>query len=664
MQRNRNLRAAAAGLLLACAATTGAAAETATAPTAATAASRAVLPLEAFGDLPSIEHMALSPNGRSLAVVGLLQKVRRLLILEEGKIRTQSMIGEAKVWSLDWASDDLVLLINSATVDLGPDFLAAKHEFYGAILVPADGSAQQMVFGKTPSMVHAVWSNYGIRQIDGRPVGFFGGVELQQSADRLTYMFDHGRPALFRVDLKRNSQRKVTRAASENHWRDWIVDGRGELAATLDVSAENGRWTIVNSRGDQIAAGLDPEGDVGLVSLGRDGSTLIYSVEDESKTAFRWFEVPLTGGEAKEVFADVEIAQTYVDPANGHMLGYLPKGEDDKPVLFAPAQEAVLRKVYRAFPDRKLRIEGWTPSFSHVLVSTSGNGDSGTWYVIDIAKLKADPVGYERPAIEAEQVGPISTFAYKAGDGLDLDGILTLPPGREAKNLPVVILPHGGPHARDEVEFDWWAQAFASRGYAVFQPNFRGSTNRDLAFQRAGYGQWGRKMQTDLSDGLAALAKQGIVDAKRACIAGASYGGYAALAGVTLQQGLYRCAVAVAPVSDLSAMYRTDLRESGGNRLLKRSLVESLGDPKTFAEVSPRRQAARADAPILLVHGRDDTVVPFDQSDAMARALRAAGKPYEMVVLREEDHWMSRAATRKQMLEAAVGFVRKNNPAE
>jgi dipeptidyl aminopeptidase/acylaminoacyl peptidase len=151
--------------------------------------------------------------------------------------------------------------------------------------------------------------------------------------------------------------------------------------------------------------------------------------------------------------------------------------------------------------------------------------------------LRANGVGVERLAIEPEQVGPISTVAYTAADGLELDGILTLPPGREAKDLPLVMLPHGGPHAYDEVAFDWWAQAFASRGYAVFQPNFRGSTNRDDAFVRAGYGEWGRKMQSDISDGLQALADKGIVDPKRACIVGASYGGYAALAGVTLQQG-------------------------------------------------------------------------------------------------------------------------------
>jgi dipeptidyl aminopeptidase/acylaminoacyl peptidase len=247
---------------------------------------------------------------------------------------------------------------------------------------------------------------------------------------------------------------------------------------------------------------------------------------------------------------------------------------------------------------------------------------------------------------------------------LELDGILTLPPGKEPHNLPIIMFPHRGPATYDSAGFDWWAQAFASRGYAVFQPNFRGSTNRDEAFRRAGYGQWGRKMQTDISDGLAELARQGIIDPKRTCIMGTGYGGYAALAGVTLQQGLYRCAVAVAPISDLESFYSRETNASLGLNVTWRSLRQSLGHPSTFDEVSPRRNAARADAPIMLIHGKDDTVVLFQQSSAMAGALRAAGKPHELVVLREEDHWLSRAVTRKQMLEAAMRFVQQHNPAD
>jgi dipeptidyl aminopeptidase/acylaminoacyl peptidase len=296
------------------------------------------------------------------------------------------------------------------------------------------------------------------------------------------------------------------------------------------------------------------------------------------------------------------------------------------------------------------------------LVTTNGNGDSGTWWEVDLNALAANPVGFERPEVNAGDVGAISTIIYKAADGMELDGILTLPVGKAPKNLPVILFPHGGPTGHDEPRFDWWAQGLASRGYAVFQPNFRGSTNRDAAFVKAGHGEWGRKMQTDISDGLAHLAAQGIIDPKRACIVGASYGGYAALAGVTLQKGLYRCAVSVAGVSDLQLMVSTDIHESGSNPVLKRNLTAEIGKGRELKDVSPRRLAAEADAPILLVHGKDDVVVPYKQSTIMADALKGAGKPYEFVTLAGEDHWFSKSVTRQKMLEAVVAFVEKHNP--
>ena len=171
-------------------------------------------------------------------------------------------------------------------------------------------------------------------------------------------------------------------------------------------------------------------------------------------------------------------------------------------------------------------------------------------------------------------------------------------------------------------------------------------------------------MQTDISDGLAMLVEKGIVDSERACIVGASYGGYAALAGVTLQNGLYRCAVSVAGVADLNLMSRVEYRESGSSKVQRRSLEQQLGPRSRYKELSPRHQAERADAPILLIHGRDDTVVHYDQSLKMADALKDADKPYEFVELEGEDHWLSLGETRKAMLAAAVAFVEKHNPAK
>ncbi len=342
----------------------------------------------------------------------------------------------------------------------------------------------------------------------------------------------------------------------------------------------------------------------------------------------------------------------------------MPEDNPDEPVFFDPELQDRARMIRRAFSGRRARMVEWTADLGRAIVHTEGEGDSGTWYLVDIAARSARDIGYDRPLIRPSRVGPMSRVEYVAEDGLALAGILTLPPGREAVDLPLVVLPHGGPHLHDEIGFDWWAQAFASRGYAVFQPNFRGSTGRGEEFIRAGYGEWGRKMQTDISDGVAHLAAEGIIDPSRACIVGASYGGYAALAGVTVQQGLYRCAVSVAGISDISMMSRVENREAGRSGLFRRSLAEELGPRDEWRAISPRRQAERADAPILLIHGRDDTVVAYDQSRVMADALDDADKPYRFVELEGEDHWLSTSETRLQMLTEAVAFVQEHNPAD
>ena len=621
-------------------------------------------PLEAYGDLPAVEDMAISPSGEGLAIISRIRGERQLVVTgADGTPRMLAPLGDMKVRGINWAGEDILLLKNSVTEKLPVEFVSRKRETFGAIILTLDDKKTAMVFENRGSIANAIFGGGAIRNIDGKWKGFFAGVELKRNAGSQTYTIIGSNFALYSVDLARNQPSKVVEAKDSGFGQQWAVDETGNVAATLEWNTGNGKWTVLNAAREPVASGTDPTGDIDLIAFGRTGSTVIYSVEDDSTGVTTWFEVPLAGGEPEEILADIGISEIFVDPRNERMLGYLNQ-DTGKPVMFDPAQQGVLDKVYRAFRNSDVSIEGWSPDFNHILLRTSGNRDSGTWFKVDMTKMQADPIGNIRPRIGPDQVGPISTVAYKARDGLDLDGILTLPPGREARNLPVIMFPHGGPRSHDEAEFDWWAQAFASRGFAVFQPNFRGSTNRDDAFRRAGYGQWGRKMQTDISDGLAELVRQGIVDPKRACIMGASYGGYATLAGVTLQQGIYRCAVAVAPVADLHDFYWEALQDSGYDKALKRSWQESLGDTSTLDEVSPRRFADRADAPILLIHGADDTVVPIKQSEAMASALKRADRPYEFVVLKNEDHWLSHAETRQQMLEEAMRFVQKYNPAD
>jgi dipeptidyl aminopeptidase/acylaminoacyl peptidase len=232
----------------------------------------------------------------------------------------------------------------------------------------------------------------------------------------------------------------------------------------------------------------------------------------------------------------------------------------------------------------------------------------------------------------------------------------------------LVLLPHGGPAARDVDGFDWLAHALASRGYAVLQPNFRGSDGFGKAWEQAGHGEWGiGVMQHDLTDGVAALVAAGIADPERVCVVGASYGGYAALAGATFTPELYRCAAAIAGVADLAIMLSFERNTAGAASTTLSYWRMAMGVDETGAEsgsvterlraASPAAHAERVRAPVLLIHGRDDTVVPITQSRLMERALAAAGKDVQLVELDGEDHWLSGATTRLETLKVLDAFL-------
>ncbi len=615
-----------------------------------------LVPLSAYGELPGVQDATISPLGTRMALVSRVDDEPVIIIVDQqAKLLKAIPLGDLKFRSLTFVDEETLLLRRSETVNVW-GFVADKYEISQMIVLSVEeGRDARVVFSRSREVVNAVFGTHGLRRTGDGWRGYFGALRLGRDGK-----FEHGRPYLYEYNFSNGQHRRVSNSATEDQYRDWIIASHGGVAAEFDISRNTGKWQIRNGKNQLIAEGVNPTGRAGLIGLGADGSTLIYYRANTETGVSDWFEVPLAGGESVPFLPDVEVERSFRNPENGHLLGYL---TEDRPVLFDETLQKNVSMVLAAFKDANPVIWDHDAAFNTVIVHTQGNGDSGTWYRVDVRGRRAEPIGYDRPLIPPERVANISTVEYTAADGLEMDGILTLPLGREASNLPLVVLPHGGPSSHDTDGFDWWAQAFASRGYAVFQPNFRGSTGRGEEFRRLGYGEWGGKMQSDISDGVAFLAEQGTIDPSRACIVGASYGGYAALAGVTLQRGLYRCAVSVNGVADISLMFRTENRESADSRMQERSLREQLGDSANWKAISPRDNAARADAPILLIHGRDDTVVAFEQSYKMADALDDAGKPHQLIELNGEDHWLSLPETRKRMLEETMAFVQQHNPA-
>jgi dipeptidyl aminopeptidase/acylaminoacyl peptidase len=228
------------------------------------------------------------------------------------------------------------------------------------------------------------------------------------------------------------------------------------------------------------------------------------------------------------------------------------------------------------------------------------------------------------------------------------------------------VLPHGGPESRDRFGFDPIVAFLAAQGYVVVQPNFRGSDGFGEAFADAGRGQWGKRMQDDVTDVVKYMVDAGKADPERICIVGASYGGYAALAGATLTPELYRCAVSISGVGDLNDLLRVEKSDNGSNSNAYHYWRESVGDPDknrdALAAASPRKQAAKVTAPILLIHGDRDETVSISQSLAMRDALKAAGKSVKLVRFPDADHYWANweRADRLAMFQEVGAFLNQN----
>ncbi|HEX7440270.1 MAG TPA: alpha/beta fold hydrolase [Caldimonas sp.] len=273
-----------------------------------------------------------------------------------------------------------------------------------------------------------------------------------------------------------------------------------------------------------------------------------------------------------------------------------------------------------------------------MFVFSVGDVDPGTWYVIDTHAMSMKKVASAKPEIDPGRMLHKQIVSYPSLDGLSIPAYLTLP--RDARSaLPAVLLIHGGPVARDDWFWDPVVQMLASRGYAVLQPQFRGSAGFGDKFEEAGYGQWGLAMQDDVTAGAQWPVSEGLADPSRLCIYGGSYGGYAAMWGLAKTPDLFRCGISFAGVSDLSFMAKddSDVNDHAIGRLIRRKIV---GDPEAnrqrFDEVSPPKKAAAIKAPVLIAHGDRDTRVPIENSEKLVDALRENHNQVEWMKLRDE----------------------------
>ncbi len=624
------------------------------AATLAAGAARAA-PLEAYGKLASMRMPTISPDGSKVAFVQVINGKEAVVIDQLNPAAPIANIPPANrtFETLTW---------------LDPNHLIAFSVGYSGEAQMVDLEQRKIRPLAEHSELRGLLGSPKVRTRAGRTTLFVTGyTEL----NRYTYA-----PTFEAIDFATGKEERLARGG-EDQGVTWDIDPGGNLISQSTYNQKSHIWSLQLRRGSDWVEVYSVKTLIELpevVGLTLDAKALVLRrFADDHGLEFR--RVSLDDGKIGDLVPEyVGLNRLVYDPLTLRPIGGIKAALEPTYVFFDPKDQALWDRIIKVFPHEEVELTSWTQDRSKAVVLVTGLEHGVSYHVVDTATNKAMDIGSAFKAITPNDLSDIEMVTYPAKDGLRIQALLTLPVGREPKNLPLIVLPHDGPAEGDEVGYNAWAQALASRGFAVLQPQFRGSFGLDWKLEAAGFGQWGRKMQTDLSDGVRALAAKGYIDPKRVCIVGrGSYSGYAALAGVMFEQGVYRCSVAVDPWTDIGKLaggFYADDKHSIDVRDWER--LVGAKDPRdpVFDQISPAEHAVDASAPILIIHKASAVYDPVK----MVNALNRAKKPVELVALddmstdnkligdRSVDFKNSREAVTLQTMRAVVTFLEKNNP--
>ncbi|MFZ5617029.1 MAG: alpha/beta hydrolase family protein [Pseudomonadota bacterium] len=623
---------------------------------ALTAVASAAPPIEAYGELPEISAVAISPDGTHFAFIRRQNDEEYFVVKAIGGDIVGAGKGDFKArWTSFADNQHAIFRASETTRSFG---FRGEWENSGAISFNLETKKLKLLLNGTEGLFPA---QSGLGRIVGLRNGtndvfipaYAGPANSDPSLD------------LFAVDL--DSGRGKSHAKGNPSTRDWFVDEDGTILAREDFREQDQLYRIFTRKNGALEK-IYEETNVSIPSLAviavaSDKSALIVGTKPEGEQFDRVARLGFDGRLSPPLYeTEGRDVEHVVTTQNRVAFGVKFSGMTPKYQMNEPALNATMADLAEMYGDASVHLTDWTDDFKQLLVFIEGGPRSPGYYILDTDKRTISRIASSYPAIEDDDVGIATAIEYKARDGRKIPAVLTLPPGAElGKTLPMIVMPHGGPEAYDQIGFDYLAQYFASRGYLVFQPNFRGSAGFGLDHLEAGYGEWGGKMQDDVTDGVNLLVRRNWADGARVCIVGGSYGGYAALAGGAFTPDLYKCVAAIAPVSDLSAMLIEARTESGKDSITYAYWTKLIGDRREDKQkinaISPVNAGANFKAPVLLLHGDDDTVVPFSQSAKMESALKKAGKNVRLVKLKGEDHWLSSSETRLQALRELDAFV-------
>lgn len=477
----------------------------------------------------------------------------------------------------------------------------------------------------------------------------------------------------WKVDLGTGKSRAVGTMPFSTNTVIRSQDGNTVLARS-DYQEKTGKFSVYAGQHpnekEVYQEKFDPDENPTTFLLTMSDGKLILS-QDKNKSV-SLFQVDLKTG-AKSPFqlsADVPAGYDYgpiFDSYTRDLIGFAYTDNLDREVYLKAPFNTWHKQATKALKGKNVNILSWTQDRSMVALYADGKNDAGTYYLYEPKIGQISVLGGRYPELSKSQIAETIRSDYKARDGLNIPAYLTLPPGKTKASgpMPLVVLAHGGPIARDDASFDFWAQYIASLGYAVFKPQFRGSSGFSYAHQSKGDGQFGEAMLHDTVDGVKALIEQGVVNPDKICVTGASYGGYQALALPMIEPDMFKCALSLNGVSDIPKMLDysialTGSRESGTVKFWHRIMGMDAGGISRLDQQSPAQHADKIKAEIVLMHGTDDGTVPIEQTKLMEAALKKAGKSNKVILLKKDDHNLSLPQSRMKLLKESEKLFAKH----
>ena len=613
-----------------------------------------LVPTESFFGSAQFGSAALSPDGRLLAVVvGSRNKRDGLAVIDlaDNKIYPTAGFGDGDIGRIQWVNNKRLMFdttdkqVGQRDVNFAPGLYAKNYDGSGFKQL-AHRQGEQFVTDTSNAGLHETlpWNTFMMRQHGAQDSDFAYVISPQYDA----------KGEVLRVDLLRLNTvtgRSYLVDAPPRAMR-WVLDQRGEPAMAVSIERDEASvhyrepgaktWKKTTSYGV-----YDGTGGYSPLAFGPDGT--LYVMNGGGKDKQSVFALDLASGKMSPTplidSADYDFDGELI-MGRARLLGFTMQGDTDMTMWFDPAMKAIQADVDRLLPNTaNLVTVPSRPETPWVLVTAFSDVQPRTLLLYNTQTKLVKSIGSAHPAIKAAQMGSQEVVRYKARDGLTSPAWLTIPPGGKRTGLPLVVLVHGGPYVRGGA-WGWnpESQFLASRGYAVLEPEFRGSTGFGEAHFRAGWKQWGLGMQNDIADGAKWAIAQGIVDPKRICIAGASYGGYAALMGLVNDPDLFKCGINWLGVTDIDLLFTgswgfdDDLSARYRKYGMPLLVGDRVKDAAQFKATSPLHQATRISQPLLLAYGGADRRVPLYHGERFYKAVKQTNPNVEWIVYPDEGH--------------------------